>query len=88
MIEAAMATDLHLALDVHTQGVRELEGMEEGVGDHGGPLVGRTGLQEAGDHLGSQHATELIRQVDHMTRSIGGHAGLYAHVELTWRKSN
>ena len=45
-------------------GVWELEGVEEGVGDDGGPGVRASDLHELGDHLGAQDAPVLVRQKD------------------------
>ena len=72
----------YLAADVDGHGVRELEGVEEGVGDDGGPGVRARDLHELGDHLGAQHAAVLVAQVDG-PRVLGeGGAGLDPHVEL------
>ena len=46
--------------DLHGHAVRELEGVEEGVGDHGGPGVGAPHLHELGDHLGPEYAAVFV----------------------------
>ena len=76
-------TGSYLAADVDGHGVRELEGVEEGVRDDGGPGVRARDLHELGDHLGPQHAPVLVAQVDG-PRVLGeGGAGLDTHVELS-----
>lgn len=40
VVQTAVPADLHFALDVHGEGVGELEGVEEGVRDDGGAFVG------------------------------------------------
>ncbi len=70
MVQTSMATNLHFALDVHTDGVWEFEGVEESVGDDGGSLIRRSRLQEPGNHFRSQHTAKLIRQLDHVAGSI------------------
>ncbi len=41
LIQGSMTSPMsHLASDVDSHGVGELEGMEEGVGDDGGPGIG------------------------------------------------
>jgi hypothetical protein len=80
---AALAADLHLAVDVHTERVGELKSVEEGEGDDGGALVGGAHLLEAADHLGTQHAAALVRQLDHVAAAaVAGRARLDPHVEL------
>lgn len=71
-----------LALDVNAQGVGELERVEEGVGDDGGPVVGAPGLEEPADHLGPEDAAELVAQLDGVAPAVGCDAGLDPHVEL------
>ena len=67
-------------MDSH--GVGELEGVEEGVGDDGGPRVGPGDLHELGDHLRSEDAAVLVAQVDGPGVLREGGAGLDPHVKL------
>ena len=71
-----------LASNVDSHGVRELECVEEGVGDDGGPGVGASHLHELGDHLGPEDAAVLVGQLDRTVPVVGRLAGLHPHVEL------
>lgn len=72
----------HLAPDVDRHRIGELEGVEEGVGDDGGPGVCAGDLHELGDHLGSEDAAVLVAQVDGSRVLCEGGAGLDPHVKL------
>ena len=56
----------HLATDVDRHRIGELESVEEGVGDDGGPGVRAGDLHELGDHLGPEDAAVLVRQLDRL----------------------
>lgn len=88
VIQAAVPAYLHLALDVHAERVRELEGVEEGVRDDGGAVVGALRLQEPADHLRAEDAAVLVRQLDHVGAAVARHARLHPHVELAWGRTD
>jgi len=80
---AALAANLDLAVNVHAERVRELERVEKGVRDDGGPFVGGARLEEPADHFGTQHTTAFVRQLDHVAAAaVAGRARLDPHVEL------
>ena len=64
--------NFHLEVDVH--GVRELECLEVGVGDHGGRGAEVLDLLEAGHDLGPSYATDPVDElsvgVSFMLRNI------------------
>ena len=72
----------HLAPDVYSHRVGELERVEEGVGDDRRPGVGPGDLHELGDHLRSEDAAVLVAQVDWPGVLCEGRAGLDPHVKL------
>ena len=49
VVQTAMPADLDLTPDMDTEGIRELEGVEESVGYDGGSLVYCFGFQESGN---------------------------------------
>ena len=53
--------NFHLEVDVH--GVRELEGLEVGVRDHGGRGAEVLDLLEAGHDLGPSYAADLVDEL-------------------------
>ena len=67
---------------MHAQRVRELERVEEGVGNDRRPIVGAPCLQESADHLWPEHAAELVAQLYRVSTAVRGHARLHTHVEL------
>ena len=77
-------TTTHLASDVDSHGVWELEGMEEGVGDHRGPGVGSRNLHELADHLRSEDTSVLVTQINGSGVLGVGATGLDTHVKLAW----
>ena len=73
----------YLALHMNGHGIRELEGVEECVGDHGGPGVRPGNLHKLGDHLGPQDTAMLVRQLDRTRVLRLSRAGLHSHVKFT-----
>jgi len=63
VIQTAVPANLHFALDIHTERVGELEGMEEGVGDDGSPLVALRSAPflKTGNHFGPEDTAVLVR---------------------------
>lgn len=73
---------------MNTEGVGELERVEEGVGDYGGPVVGAPSLQEPADHLGPENAPELVAQLYRVTSTVRRDARFDPHVELSCCEEN
>lgn len=48
MVQAPVSADLNLTPDVHTQGIGELEGVEECVGYYSRSLIRCFGFEESG----------------------------------------
>lgn len=86
MVEAAVAADLHLALDVNAERIRELESVEKGVGNDGGPLVRSFSLEESADHFRAQYAAVFVGKLDDMPRAVRGGARLHSHVEFSCKR--
>lgn len=83
VVETSVTAYLHLALYMNAQGIREFEGMEEGIGDDRCPLVGPFRLEESADHLRSQDTSVLVRKLNDMAGSIGCCTRFHSHVEFT-----
>ena len=80
------AVRTNLAFDLYGHCVRELECVEECVGDDRGPRVRGAHLHKLGDHLGPEDAPVLVTQLDRTVLGVGGLARFHAHVELAWKK--
>ena len=69
-------------MEVNLHAIRELEGLEVGVGQDGGTGTKVLNLGELGHELGSGDAALLVNQLNGSTFSVVSHAVTDQHVEL------
>ena len=60
LVRALVSANLNGALEVDLHGVRELEGLEVGVGEHAGAGPEVLDLAELGHELGAGHTALLV----------------------------
>lgn len=82
LVWAAVAADLDGALEVDFHGVRELEGLEVGIGQDRSRSTKVLDLGEPGHELGPGDASSLVNQLNGGTFAVMGHAVANEHVEL------
>lgn len=84
MFGASVPANLHFASDVNLEGIRELESVEECVGHDRRAAIVAPQFEELGDHLGTEDAAVLIRELDGPINTVGSLARFHSHVKFTY----